>query len=417
MDNQTRDEQKAFNYLIISADTYPPFRVDVTELFAEEMVNKGHNIDWILQSEEACNKSYVTEWRSSRVFVGATDNGESRLSRIKKHLMGVANDFKVFKLTSTNNYDFIQVKDKFLSALFAIIAAKLNNCRFVYWLSYPFPEASIYEARAGIARYSALYLIRGYAFKFILYRIIAKFSDHIFVQSEQMKKDVMANGVPEDKLTPVPMGISLKMFQQVNAGENVDCNHEKLMIVYLGTLLGTRKLDFLIRAFAIVNKAIPATELYMIGSTEQQRDIELLENEAKIFDIQDNVIFTGNLPRNEALDYVKKADVCVSPFYPTPILNSTSPTKLIEYMALRKPVVANDHPEQSLVIRESGAGICVPYNEQAFAQAIIDILSDKELAIAMGDKGYNYVTQYRTYKHLSQIVEDRYRKLLQVERK
>ncbi len=42
------------------------------------------------------------------------------------------------------------------------------------------------------------------------------------------------------------------------------------------------------------------------------------------------------------------------------ILRAASPTKLVEYMAMGKAVVANDHPEQKRVIEESGAGYCVP---------------------------------------------------------
>jgi hypothetical protein len=40
-------------------------------------------------------------------------------------------------------------------------------------------------------------------------------------------------------------------------------------------------------------------------------------------------------------------------------LNPASPTKLVEYMALGKAVVANDHPDQRMVLEQSGAGICV----------------------------------------------------------
>ncbi len=88
------------------------------------------------------------------------------------------------------------------------------------------------------------------------------------------------------------------------------------------------------------------------------------------------MVFVGQLPQAQALRYVREADVCVSPFYPTAILQSTSPTKLVEYMAMGKAVVANDHPEQKRVIEESGAGYCVPYEEQPFADAIVKLLKD-----------------------------------------
>jgi glycosyltransferase involved in cell wall biosynthesis len=111
------------------------------------------------------------------------------------------------------------------------------------------------------------------------------------------------------------------------------------------------------------------------------------------------------LPQEQALRYVLEADVCVSPFYPTPILNSTSPTKLIEYMAMGKAVVANDHPEQRLVIEQSGAGFCVPYQENAFAEATLRLLRQPELARAMGQRGREYAVRHRAYGIIADLVE------------
>ncbi len=113
------------------------------------------------------------------------------------------------------------------------------------------------------------------------------------------------------------------------------------------------------------------------------------------------------------MNMVRNATVCVSPFYPTFILNSTSPTKLIEYMALGRPVVANDHPEQRLVLEKSGAGICVSYNEGAFAEAIIELLNNPEKADEMGRKGRLYVKKERTYKVIGDRVEKQLLKVSQ----
>ena len=402
------NKKPLLKYLIITSDTFPPFRVDVSILFGQEMIKRGHKIDWLLQSDQPQDKYEEVQWSGSRVFVGPSNDGESRLSRIKKHFQSVMLDFKVFKFASQNQYDFIQVKDKFLSAIFAILAAKKNKCKFFYWLSYPFPEASIYEAKVGTARYPFLYLVRGYVFHFIFYRIIARWADHIFVQSEQMKKDVVAKGINSDKVSAVPMGVSLDSFSALQDIEGLKYDAKEKVIVYLGTLLSTRKLDFVIRVFAEVLEEIPEAKLYMVGPEELPNDMEILQVEAKKLGIEDKIVYTGRLPRPEALAYVKIANVCVSPFYPTPILNSTSPTKLVEYMIMQKPVVANDHPEQSLVISESEAGICVPYEEKAFANAIIKILSDNALATEMGDKGYDYAIKYRTYDYLAQQVEECY---------
>ena len=397
--------------LFISSDKFPPFRVDVAVLFGKELVNRNYQIHWLLQSERNCKHSYQTKWKGGRVWVGATDNGTSRWRRLRKHLYNTLNQLRVVPLARINKYDIIQVKDEFISAVPAIIAAKRSNSKFVYWLSYPIPEASIQRAKDGTARYPFLYFIRGLIFKLLLYRVIMSLADHIFVQSEQMKKDVLAMGIPEHKLTPVPMGVEIeKIPYRESRNFQITTGQEK-KVLYLGTLVKVRRIDFLIRVFARVSQRVVDSKLYLVGSGEDPSDEQLLLDEAKHLGIEESLIISGFLPMQEAWDYVHQADVCVSPFCPTFILNSTSPTKLIEYMAMGKAVVGNDHPEQRLVLAESGAGLCVPYDEKAFAAAVVELLNDPDRAREMGRKGREYVEKHRSYNIIADIVEREYMRI------
>lgn len=397
--------------LFISSDRYPPFRVDSTILIAKEMTSRGHNIDWVLQSEDSCDTSYETTWSGCHAWVGKTDNGISIINRLRKHYYSITHQMKLFGLVRKNKYSFIQVKNKFVVALAAIIASKLYKTKFIYWLSFPFPEASLYRAKEGTARYPFLYIIRGYVFKFLLYKIIMPAAYHVFVQSEQMKKDVMKMGISSEKLTPVPMGVSLSEFDSTNEKENQDAeikNNENLKsVVYLGTLEQSRGIDFLVRVLDIVLKKQPDTILYLVGG-DREEDMAVLKQEASRLGIADSLIITGFLPREEAMKYVNDADVCVSPFRPSKILNSASPTKLVEYMAMGKAVVANDHPEQKYVIEQSKAGICVPYKEDAFASAILALLDNVPESQAMGKRGRKYVEEHRDYKIIADKLENKY---------
>ncbi len=402
-------EKKYLKFLFCSADKFPPFRVDVAVLFGDEMASRGHKIDWVLQSDQACSKSYQTTWSGGRVWVGRTDLGENRLSRLKKHVYNILHACRLLSLSCKNKYDFIQVKDQFVAGVLGLIAARLNDTRFYYWLSYPFPEASLYAADQGTARYPFFYRARGIFFKFLLYKIILPLSDHVFVQSEQMKVDVASQGIAEEKLSVVPMGVNLKKFIQFTESNTDDLSdYEEECIVYLGTLIRERRIDFLIRVVSQVRRDRPKAKLYLVGGGEDQEDIDLLMREARRLGIEEAVKITGFLPQEEALKYVRKASVCVSPFYPTPILNSTSPTKVVEYMALGMPVVANDHPEQRMVINESSGGLCVPYEEKAFASAITRILDDPDEAKAMGESGRRYVTEKRSYEKIADMLEEQY---------
>jgi len=393
-------------FLFVSSDTFPPKRVDVAVLFGKKLAQRGHHIDWVLQSEATCEQSFETEWNNCNVWVGKTNLGLTRMQRLKKHLHGIKHDLIIFKLASRKDYDFIQVKDKFISAIFGLLLAKYKRIKFVYWLSYPFPEASLYEYSEGVARYPLFYLLRGKFFAFVLSKLILPVSTHVFVQSEQMKTDVALNNIDPEKITPVPMGILLKDFKTIQADKNN--LHTGPVVVYLGTLARVRKIDFLVRVIKIVVNEIKDAKLYLVGDGEDSIDREVIHQEADKLGVSENIEITGFLPRSEALQYVASSNVCVSPFFPTPILNSTSPTKIVEYMAMGKPVVANDHPEQRLIINESGGGICVPYLEDAFAKAIIELLSKQKEAERMGIRGRDYVEKYREYEYIADLVEKKY---------
>lgn len=397
--------------LFVTRDLFPPFRVDVKVLFGEELVSKGYIIDWLLQSGNNCKHSYQTCWSQCSAFVGPNDLGKSFFRKTLKYIYGILNDLKIFSLSSKNKYDVIQVKGKFIAALLAIIASKLNNTMFCYWLSYPFPEADLYKAKNRLVRYPFIYFLRGSVTKFLLYKLIMSKADHIFVQSEQMKKDVIGEGISADKITSVPMGIRFTNTPG-HSNKPKKNRHNTKIVLYLGTLVKVRRMDFLIKAFQKVLFQVPSAKLYIIGDSDNPDDVQKLKNEAKRLSIGSQIVFWGFLPMQEAWEFVKDANVCVSPFYPTPILNSTSPTKLIEYMAFGRPVVANDHPEQSLVINESQGGLCVKYLEEEFAKAIVTLLNDNEKAEEMGHNAMRYVEKYRTYQKIAQSLDETYAGLL-----
>ena len=287
--------------------------------------------------------------------------------------------------------------------------AARGRIRLLAVLSHP--EASTYVAQIGAARYPLLYRLRGWILFRLLYRFILPRADHIFVQSEQMKKDLVGYGLSSSKMTPVPMGIRIEDFRDIVKATKEKAGHAAT-IGYLGTLAGERRIDFLVRCLARVLSERPEARLLLVGAGNQPGDEEQIRSEARRLNVLDRLEITGFLPREEALRLISEATVCVSPFYPTPILNSTSPTKLIEYMALGRPVVANDHPEQRLVLEQSRAGLCVPYDESAFASAILHLLNHPEEAEAMGRRGRDYAESHRDYGRIADAVALEYRKIV-----
>jgi glycosyltransferase involved in cell wall biosynthesis len=411
MDESIQHSEQKLDILFVTSDLYPPFRPAAKAVFAEGLAARGHRIDWLLQAAEPSNRGGAQPFKGGTAYVARTNAGTARLARLRRHLADVRNDFKVFGLLKRHRYSLVQIKDKYFGALVTIVAAKLYGVPVFYWLAYPHGEASLYAARNRVARYRWIYRLRGALQRFLLYRIIIPSCKHVFVQSEQMRRDVACEGVPLESMTAVPSSLNLHDLDSQTDGAD-DVHAGPPTVVYLGTLLRERQLDFIVRAHALVVRALPDAQLVFVGGGWMPDDEQLLRREADRFGVSGKVTITGWLPMREAWLHVRRAALCVSPYLPVPILRSTSPTKLIEYMALGKAVVANDHPEQADVLRASGAGIVCAWDEQEFAAAIVELLMDAERCERMGAAGRRYVSEHRTHWAMVELVAARYRQHL-----
>ncbi len=381
-------------------------RVDVTDLFARRIAAGGFDIDYVIFSRDATGPWREIEWHGARAWeVGRSSRGGFAGAVISKWYELLA-DLRTFRMALSGDYDIVQVRDKFVVGVLGLVAAKLRGKIFTYWLSYPFAECRIIDGREGNAKFPLASIAGGHAAACLLYRIILPGADHVFVQSEQMKNDVAGHGIPPHKMTAVPMAVSEKLLDAPRSP--VDPN----TILYLGTLIRVRRLDTLLEALAIVRRRHPDATLLFVGDGESPADRSFLERRTDELGLRSAVQFTGMLPMHEAHALVARAAVCVSPFYPIPILLSTSPTKISEYMALGRPVVANAHPEQSRIIAESGAGYCVEWSAEAFAAAILRLLDDPAAAECLGERGRDYVRRHRIYPVVAPHVIAEYRRLL-----
>ncbi len=381
-------------------------RVDVSDLFARRIAASGFDIDYVIFSRETTRAWEEIRWRGARAWVVGRSRRPGVTGPLISKCYELLADMRTFGKALSGRYDIIQVRDKFVVGVLGLLAARLRRKRFTYWLSYPFAECRIIDGREGNSRFPRASIVGGQVASWLLYRVILPRADHIFVQSEQMKKDVAAHGIDERRMSSVPMAVSESLLD-VPRRQPV-----KNSILYLGTLIRVRRLDTLLEALRIVHQRFPDARLVFVGDGDSPEDRAFLERRVDELGLTSSVTFTGMLPMDEAHGHVAAAAVCLSPFYPIPILLSTSPTKISEYMALGRPVVANAHPEQSLIIGESGAGICVEWSAEAFADAICTLLNDPESAEAMGERGRGYVRAHRTYAVVAPAVIDDYRRLL-----
>lgn len=184
------------------------------------------------------------------------------------------------------------------------------------------------------------------------------------------------------------------------------------ILVYLGTLNPARRIDFLLQVTAQLKSSYPSILLLLVGDTDEVSHRDWLFQKIDSLGIKGNVIITGWLDMDSAWDYVSKAEIGLSHFPRSFLLDSASPTKAVEYMAIGLPVVVNDSPDQEKVINESGADICVPMKVSDFVSAVDSLFQNEGLRIDMGIKGRDYIESVRSYKVIANDLENVYKKII-----
>lgn len=397
--------------LYIVEDRFPPFRADVVELFAKQMLKRGYRIDWLMQrGTNKFNEPSPIEWLGNRVYLTPSSTARGLIGRILNNLLDMWGDLIILRLAFKNQYDVIQVRDKFFASLIAWIAAKLTGARFVYWMSYPFAESKLYQASNRLVPHHHLVWLKGKIIQKLLYDIILPSADHIFVQSERMKEDVAKQGICPQKMTPVPMGI--RSDQIGNAEDARAPNIDAPLLLYLGLISQLRQSQILLKVLRQVRLRYPNARLIYVGDGQLPSDRQAIEKEAIELGLSDAVTVTGFLPREQAWELVNEADICFSPLSPIPALLPASPTKLIEYMAMAKCIVANKHPEQCQILSDSGVGRCIEWDVQSFVNEVFYLLDNPEYAKEIASKGPIWVRNNRTYDIIADEADSQYRKLL-----
>ena len=230
--------------LFLTAETYPTFRVDVNVLFGKILPQYGIQSDIVTGKTPGETNAEV--WRGGEAYLCDVSTSSS-----KKHIQTFLHGIKHLLKADKTRYQVIQVRDMPLLATFGLIVARLKGLKFFYWMSYPMPEGQILLARnrglsEGLIKFIFPWL-SGRVGRFLLNQIVLPKADHIFVQSNQMKEDLVKQGIHPQKMTPVPMGVDTETLQDIEVRPTDDSRlNGKRVLVYLGILEYARKINILI---------------------------------------------------------------------------------------------------------------------------------------------------------------------------
>lgn len=133
-----------------------------------------------------------------------------------------------------------------------------------------------------------------------------------------------------------------------------------------------------IKAMPIILNSTPDAILVFVGEGTGRRNLEKLSESMKL---TEQVIFTGFLSQNQVFEWINAASVVLIPYADNPNCRTTVPSKLYEYMAIGKPIVATCFPGIQEVIEDENNGLLYGVDSlDEFCRCVLKILNNLELA-------------------------------------
>ena len=369
----------------------------------------GHDVTWILSSEEV-KEFQETTFNDVRVFVVPCMYSGGILKAITKVLYAIRRMHFVLKNCKNESYNMIFVREGIFDAFLAWYVKKRYKIPFTFERVDPIGQGwEFYKFYHPRLKYFWYFILRINAYLTLL--ILHK-ADLVLPTTKWMLEDFAEKGIEKSKMMPFPNGIDINRFSNAYGGEirNRCGLEDSKVVIYIGTLDKIRRLEVLIHAFSKVRENKKNVKLLMIGDGTDKSNLERLASD---LGIKDDLIFTGHVHFDEIPNYIASADIGVSPVPPLDFYKLSSPIKMFEYMAVGKPVVANDEiPEQEEVMRESEGGILVKFEAESFAEGTIELLDNPKKASEMGRRGRKWVVRNRSYEVLARRLEKKYSELV-----
>jgi glycosyltransferase involved in cell wall biosynthesis len=412
--NKNIRKMKILMVLPTSADPFmhPVYHSMFKDMIAEHFPKMRNEIIWITEQRNKPNKNQMISWKRIRCYVmTAPFHNKGFFRKFGNTLFIYIDKFLTLrKITRNEKIDIIQVRNGIIDGLLALHFRKRNKSIIVFQLSFPSAERMILYPHLIQGKSPFITYIHGKINKIMINWILFKV-EMILPISKWMKMKMEKEGIPKDKMFPLPLGhnpIEGKNGLLIRKKYNLDgCQ----VLIYVGSIDRIRNLGFIIRVFEIVKDKTKSVKMLMVGDGSDKNNLEKLSNK---MGLDEDIIFTGFIDRDLVQNYIAAADIGLSPIVPLPIYEASSPTKAIEYMGEGKPLVANEEIlEQKEVLEESGGGILVKFEEEAFASGIIKLLDNPSKAKEMGIKGQTWVRENRSYENMAREVEKRYFKLLE----
>lgn len=261
-----------------------------------------------------------------------------------------------------------------------------RNIPFVYCLQDIFPDSL---AGTSLAKKGGLLWKIGRVIEDFTY----KYADKIIVISEDFKKNIMAKGVPEDKIVVIYNWVDQNKVVDVPREENklfdkYNIDREKFYIEYSGNIGLTQNMDMLLEVMKELKTTHPDIGLVLVGEGAYKAQVEEIVKR----DDLTNVTMIPFQPYEDISHVLSLGDAGLVISKPGVGANSV-PSKTWSIMSASRPVLANfDENELKDILVGNECGIFTKAGDKdAFKRSIIKLYENRDLCKKYGTNGRQFV--------------------------
>jgi glycosyltransferase involved in cell wall biosynthesis len=215
---------------------------------------------------------------------------------------------------------------------------------------------------------------------------------HILVNSPAYKKYLVGKGVPEQKITFIPYGTDIDMFNPNVDGSSVRERlglQDKFLVLYAGAMGQAHDLYTVLRAARRLNDD-SNVQFVFFGAGKERAN---LEAEAKRLGLR-NVLFAGICPKKEMPTVIAAADACLAILQNLEMFRTTYPNKVFDYMASARPtVLVIDGVVRELIEVSHGGVFVEPGNDELLASTILELSRNPQRMKQMGENARAYLVK------------------------
>jgi len=203
-------------------------------------------------------------------------------------------------------------------------------------------------------------------------------------------------GMPPERVFVVRSGPSLERLK-IQPPVPALKRGRKHLVGYVGVMGRQEGIDYLLHAVSYIVHGLGRRDIQfgLVGGGTSLEEMKALAAELHIADY---VTFTGRVPDTELLAMLNTAEVCVNPDVATEMNDISTMNKVMEYMALAKPVVQFDLAEGRYSAQ--GASLYAARNDPLdMGVKIVELLDDPARRKTMGELGRRRVQEELEWQH------------------